>query len=133
MESSILKKLEEKLPCNVFVYMFNERRLPKRFLDFKKLSVQVLPVYNDPGLWDHFRDEFIEDETAELIFIGSKVILENYFQEVNQAYLPDRPDFANDVSMHKAKKSWQKGDMVFILVRRAPDLWYFKGGVYNPV
>jgi hypothetical protein len=124
--------LEEKQPCNVFIYLFKEKRLPKRFRDFKQLAVGVLTAYQDPTLSGSFSEEFIRDDTAKLIFIGSKPLLEDYFEEVKQAYIPDHPDYSSQRAMLKAGLEWQKGDLVFILVRRSPDIWWLKGGVYQP-
>ena len=68
MESTVLKQLEEKLPCNVFIYIFEEAELQKRFYNFKALGVQVLSRFADPELWGEFRDEFIETNNQSCPF-----------------------------------------------------------------
>lgn len=123
---------EPKVPCTVFIYLMKEGKMPKKFRDLKDLGINVLSRFDQPDLSGEFRDEFVEDDGVKIIMIDPHNLLEIYFHEASGAYIPEQADYLSEAAMKKDGVQWQPGDCVFLLLRRAPDEWYLKGGVYQP-
>lgn len=97
--------------------------------------LRIVSRFKNPTLWGDFKEEFIDDPNTKVIWVGSRNLLNYYWDDYKQkvALIPNKPDFSNySELLDKGIDLKPRQDMVFALARKfdSKPKWFLKGGEY---